>query len=25
MPWKLIERMDDVELTTMHAYLANLP
>ncbi len=25
MPWKQIGRMDDVELTAMHAYLASLP
>jgi mono/diheme cytochrome c family protein len=25
MPWKAIGRMDDVELTAIHAYLASLP
>jgi mono/diheme cytochrome c family protein len=25
MPWKQVGRMDDVELTAMHAYLASLP
>jgi mono/diheme cytochrome c family protein len=25
MPWKTVSRLDDVELTAMHAYLASLP